>query len=93
MLVRGLLYVTRMLLALVDWAGDRVVDALEGLHRLWDLMPLQRWYCGVLEAADRRLLAGRAYLQTVGERLRCRVAYENVTAALKARYRRLKGRA
>jgi len=91
MLVRGLLYLTRMLLALVDWAVDRVVDALQGLRRLWRRVPLERWYCGALRGADRRLQAGRAHLQAVSARLRCRVAYENVTASLKTRYRRLKG--
>jgi hypothetical protein len=92
MIERGLLWLTGLLLSLVDWAIDRVVGALEGLSRLWGAMPLRRWYCGVLEAAGRWLLSGRAYLHEVGARLRCRVAYESVTAPLKERYRRLRDR-
>lgn len=85
MIERGFAYLTGLLLSLVDWALDRVVGSLEGLHRLWGAMPLQRWYRAVLEDAE-------AYLRTVGARLRCRMAYENVTASLKGRYRRLRDR-
>jgi hypothetical protein len=92
MLARALLHVTGLLLSLVDWAIGRVVDALEGLGRLWGLIPLRRWYRRLLEVADHWLSAGKAYLQAVGARLRCRMAYENVAAALKERYRRLRDR-
>ena len=91
MIERGLLYLTRSLLSLVDWTIDLFTRTLEGLHRLWGAMPLSAWYRRTLEAADRRLLSGRAYLQAVGARLRCRVAYRQVAAALDERYRRLGG--
>lgn len=85
MLIRGLLFVAGLLLRLLERTLEWVVDALEGLYRLWGLMPI------LLKTADRLLLAGRDYLRRVGARLRYRVAYENVTDELRRRYRRLRG--